>query len=64
MNLNEQTRAYIYRVSLAALGVLALYGVIGPDEVPVWTGVIISVLGIGTSGLAVMNTRRKTPEDL
>ena len=64
MNLNEQTRAYIYRMALAVLGVLSLYGLIGPDDIPVWTGVIVAALGIGTSGLASANTMRKPPKDL
>ncbi len=64
MNLNEQTRAYVYRMALAVLGVLSLYGLIGPDEIPVWTGVIVAALGIGASGLASVNTTRKPPKDL
>lgn len=64
MNLNEQTRAYIYRMALAVLGVLSLYGLIGPDDIPVWTGVIVAALGIGASGLASVNTTRKPPKDL
>jgi hypothetical protein len=64
MNLNEQTRAYVYRIALAILGALSLYGLIGPEDIPVWTGVIVSVLGIGTSGLASANTTRKPTEDL
>ena len=64
MKFNEQRRAYVYRVALAVLGVLSLYGLIGPDEIPVWTGVIVAALGIGTSGLASANTTRKSPKDL
>ena len=64
MNLNEQTRAYVYRMALAVLGVLSLYGLIGPDEIPVWTGVIVAALGIGASGLPSVNTTRKPPKDL
>jgi len=57
----ETTRAYIYRVALAALAVLSLYGLIGPDEVPVWTSVIVALLGLGSAGLATANTSRKLP---
>lgn len=63
-HLDQRTRAYVYRVALAVLGVLSLYGLIGPDEIPVWTGVIVAALGIGTSCLASVNTTRKPPEDL
>jgi hypothetical protein len=54
--MSEATRAYIYRIALAVLAVLSLYGLIGPDEIPVWTGVIVAVLGIGTNILATKNT--------
>ena len=57
--MTESTRAYIYRIALAALAVLSLYGIIGPDEIPVWTGVVVAVLGIGTSALATKNTSTK-----
>jgi len=58
--MTEATRGYVYRVSLALLAVLSLYGLIGPDEIPVWTGVIVAVLGIGTSALATKNTSTST----
>lgn len=54
--MSEATRAYIYRIALAVLAALSLYGLIGPDEIPVWTGVIVAVLGIGTTALATKNT--------
>ena len=54
--MNEATRAYIYRIALALLAVLSLYGLVGPDEIPVWTGVLVAVLGIGSAGLATKNT--------
>jgi hypothetical protein len=60
-NIPETTRAYIYRIALAALAVLSLYGLVGPDEIPVWTSVIMALLGIGSSALATANTGRKLP---
>lgn len=58
----EQRRAYIYRIALAVLAALSLYGLIGPDEIPVWTGILLAVLGLGTSGLATVNTTTKPKE--
>lgn len=53
---SEPTRAYIYRIALAVLAVLVVYGLLGPDEVPVWTEVVSAVLGIGATSLATANT--------
>jgi hypothetical protein len=61
LKLDQRTRAYVYRVALALLAVLSLYGLIGPEEIPVWTGVLVAVLGIGSSGIATANTPRKLP---
>jgi hypothetical protein len=61
LKLDQRTRAYTYRVALALLAVLSMYGLVGPDEIPVWTGVLVAVLGIGSSGLATVNTTRKLP---
>lgn len=57
--MSEHTRAYLYRIALAVLGALAAYGVIGGDEVPVWAEIIGAVAGIGSAGLATLNTSPK-----
>lgn len=59
--MSERTRAYLYRVALAALAVLAGYGLIGADEVPLWLTLIVALLGISSTGLAVKNTSTDRP---
>lgn len=50
---SARTRKYIYRVSTAALVVAGAYGLIGGDEVSVWT----TFLGVAlVTGLADANT--------
>jgi hypothetical protein len=61
LKFDQRTRAYIYRVALALLAVLSLYGLVGPEEITMWTGVLVAVLGIGSSGIATANTTRKLP---
>lgn len=59
-NLTEPTRAYIYRVALAVLALLVIYGVVSAGA-PVngWAELITAVLGIGSAGLATANTSTK-----
>lgn len=54
--LTESKRAYIYRVATVLFLAAAVYGLIDQDKIEVWMRVIITVLGIGTSGLAARNT--------
>ena len=53
MNLSQNTRAWIYRVALAVLPLLVLYGVLAAEDVPLWAALVGSVL---VPGLAVANT--------
>lgn len=55
----EPTRAYVYRVALAVLVVLALYRVVAGDAIDEWTELLRAVLGIAPVGLAVANTSTK-----
>jgi hypothetical protein len=58
--LTESRRAYFYRVALALMAVLTVYGVIDADTAPLWLAVVFAVLGLGTSGLAAVNTSTNT----
>ena len=58
----ETRRAYLYRVALAVMALLTIYGVVDADTAPVWLGVVFAVLGIGSAGLATANTTTKTKE--
>ena len=58
--LTEARRAYLYRVALAVMAILTVYGIIDADTAPVWLAVVFAVLGLGTTGLATVNTSTKT----
>ena len=53
---NEATRAWIYRVLVAAVPVLIAYGVLDEATAAVWIGLAAAVLGVG---LAAVNTSTK-----
>ena len=59
--LTEQRRAWIYRIALAVMALATVYGVVDSETGPVWLAVIFAVLGLGTSGLATVNTSTKLP---
>jgi hypothetical protein len=52
----ENVRAYIYRVTLAALPLLTAYGVVSESKVPLIIGLVAAVLNVG---LATANTSTK-----
>lgn len=56
---SEPTRAHIYRISLAVLSLLVVYGILGPDETPVWAELVAAILGVGSASLAAANTSTK-----
>lgn len=60
--MSEKTRAYIYRISVAALPVLVAYGVLAENQVAMWLGLAGAVLGVGTNALASANTSTKSDE--
>lgn len=51
--MNESTRAYLYRVTLAALPILTAYGVVADQRAPLFAGLAAAIL---SSGLAAANT--------
>lgn len=53
MNLNESTRAYIYRILLAIQPLVVAYGLLNDQLAALWVSVIAAVLG---TGLATLNT--------
>lgn len=52
----EKTRAWIYRIAVAAVPVLTGYGVVEDSKAALWLGLIGAVLGFGTNVLASANT--------
>jgi hypothetical protein len=56
---NEKTRAYIYRVLLAVLPLLVLYGIISDGEAAQYAIVGAALLGVAADALATANTKTK-----
>jgi hypothetical protein len=54
---SEATRAYIYRVLLAIIPILTVYGIVDGNDAAVWIGLAGAVLG---QGLATANTSTKS----
>lgn len=57
--MSESTRAYIYRVIVAVMAIALLKGLITQDELPLYLEVILSLLGLGSAGLATAHTSTK-----
>ena len=57
--MSESTRAYIYRVILAVMAIALFKGLVTQDELPLYLEVILSLLGLGSAGLATANTSTK-----
>ena len=57
--LNEPTRAWLYRIALAVIAILVVYGVVSEGEAAHWALLIAAVLGIGEGALASANTTTK-----
>jgi hypothetical protein len=61
-NLDERTRAYIYRVLLAALPLLVMYGLLSEQEAAQYALLAAALLGIAADSLAAANTSTR-PDD-
>lgn len=59
---SERTRAYLYRVLLAAVPLLILSGAIDASSAALWVALGASVLGLGTA-TANTSTKRQAPAD-
>ena len=57
--LTEERRLWLYGVIIAAIAILSGYGILGPDEVPLWTALIVAVLGVGGPAVAAANVGRE-----
>jgi len=56
MGIPEHVRGWLYRVAIAAMPLLILYGVFSEAEAAVWLGVVAAVLAVAESGLAAAHT--------
>ena len=55
VHLTEHQRRWVYGIVIAALPVLAAYGILGPDHAPMWVALAAAVLGVSSSSLAAAN---------
>ena len=62
MHLTEHQRKWVYGIVIAALPVLAAYGILGTDDAPMWVALAAAVLGVSSSTLAAANVGTE-PED-
>lgn len=53
---NEATRAYLYRIVTAAIPILVVAGYVASGQAELWLGLAAAVLGVGSAGLAAVNT--------
>ena len=61
-HLNEHRRKWVYGIVIAALPILAAYGILGPEQAPMWVALAAAVLGVSSSALAAQNVGVE-PED-
>lgn len=54
--MSEATRAWVYRISLAVVLVLGVYGLVSEEQAAAWIGLVIALVN---SGLATANTSTK-----
>ncbi len=57
--MDEKTRAWLYRIGVAAVPLLSAYGVLEESRTALWLGLLGAVLGGGVSLLASANTSTK-----
>jgi len=62
MNLSEEkVRAYLYRISLAVIPLLVVYGALDENDAGGWATLAAAVLGVPLSGLATRYTSTRPP---
>ena len=59
---DQKTRGYIYRVSVAVMPLLILYGVVSETEAALWVGVVAAILSVGKDAMASHNTPVADPD--
>ena len=60
--LTPAVRTWIYSVVTAVLAIIAAYGLVSADEVPLWLTLAAALLGLGASGTATAFRPTKEPD--
>ena len=55
-------RAWLYRIAIAIIALVAVYGLLDSEKVAAWMSVLAAVFGIGAPALALRNMP-KAPND-
>lgn len=63
MTVTETQRRWVYGIVIAALPILAAYGVLGPDEAPMWVALAAAALGVGSSSVAAAHVGESGVDD-
>jgi len=58
--MTPNVRYRIYVTAAAVLGVLAAYGIVADDKVPLWLTLVSALFGVGAPSLAARNTPRES----
>jgi hypothetical protein len=52
-----EVRKYLYQVGVAVMALLAIYGVVNPDQVEAWVVLLGALVGAGLNGMSAYNTK-------
>lgn len=55
-------RAWLYRIAIAVIALVAVYGLLDSEQVAAWMSVLAAAFGIGAPALALRNMP-KAPQD-
>lgn len=61
--MDQTTRAWIYRISVALVPILVAYGLIAEDQASLWIGLAGAVLATGDLALAAAHTSTRPGVD-
>lgn len=56
---SPQLRKYVYGLTVAAIPLLVVFGVIAEEQVQLWLALAAAALGFGSSALAAPNTPKE-----
>lgn len=63
MNLNAQTRTYIYGIAIALVPILVSFGLLTEDRAPLFVALIAAVLAATPNVLAIRNITPDPPAE-
>lgn len=61
--LTPKVRSWVYKIALAGLSLLVVYGIVDDALMPAWVNLVGALLGITASGTAVAYRPTRVPQD-